>query len=311
MKNANFILSLEKYSKSLFSKLKLENKSENTLLSYKNTLSLFYEYLKTCDEITFLSIKEQDILNFLDSKESLKSSSAIVMLSHLRRLFKFIERNSDELYDFDRVFEDIKIKKNTSKPKGLTKKEQEMLIKYLDETMDNATKKRGFITYRNSFLIKLMLFSGLRISEALSITLGHLVKATNEFDSLEFTGKGSKDRFSLIQSSIISREINFFTNEYGYDIDIPIAMTLKNTPLNRINFYSIAKNIFYKAGINQKGLHILRHSFAKNIIEEGQSVTVLQSLLGHASLQTTSVYTNPTKQAIVDSVTKGANYYGK
>ena len=305
LKNTVFINKLEKFSKSLFSKLKLENKSENTLASYKNTFTSFFKYVRVCEEITLLTIKEQDILDFFSSRDSLKSSSALIMLSHLRRLFKFIERNSDELYDFDRVFEDIKIKKVTSKPKGLSKKEQKKLIEYLDELMDKTTQKSAFITHRDSFLIKLMLFSGLRISEALSITLGHLIEATSKFKSLEFVGKGSKERFSLIKNSIIEREVDFFTNECEYDINIPIATTTNNTPLNRSNFYIIAKRIFDKAGVNQKGLHILRHSFAKNIIEEGQSITVLQALLGHSSLQTTSVYTNPTKQTIIDSVTKG------
>lgn len=304
MKNKDLIQELSKYADSLFSKLRLENKSENTLLSYKNTFTTFFRFLEKYEEITFLTIKEQNILDFLNSKKDLKSSSASVMLSHLRRLFSFVERNSDELYDFNKVFEDIKIKKTSSKPKGLTKKEQKLLLDYLEEEMNKTSKKRAFVVHRNSFLIKLMLFSGLRVSEALSITLNHLFEIENGYNSLEFTGKGKKERFSVIKDSFIRKEINFFIAEYGYDKDTPIAMTTNGTPLNRSNFYIITKKIFLKAGVNKKGLHILRHSFAKNIIEKGKPITVLQSLLGHSSLQTTSVYTNPTKRTIIDAMTK-------
>ena len=312
MENKKLIETLKRYSQSLVSKMKMEQKSINTIKSYETTIRLFCAFLESYKPLTFKSIREQDIYNFFSHRSSLqgkgkelKSSSISVMISHIKKLFMFIERNSEELYDFTRVFEDIKMKKVSSSPRGLTKEEQIKVVDYLKMLTDKSTKKTAFVNNRNSFLIKLMLFAGLRISEALTISLKHLKQEENNYKSLEFIGKGNKDRFALIEQSVIASEVDYFINVYGYDMETPIAKTKKGTPLNRINFYSTVANIFKKAGVNKKGLHILRHTFAKNLVSQSKPVTVVQKLLGHASLQTTSVYTNPTKQIIIDTITKG------
>jgi len=307
--NNELIDSLEYYIETLNIKMKIENKSDNTISSYNVTYKTFLLFLsESRKNITLKSLKEEDIYLFFSYKSrnlqkqgDISTATANAILSHLKKLFKHIERNSDELYDFDRVFDDIKIKNIKSKPKGFTLKEQKNLIDYLENKMELSNK---FIDVRNSILVKFMMCGGLRISEALSIKMESINEYGNDFYELEFIGKGRKERYTLIGKEFLEKELNWLNSSPSFDKSKEIALTENGKPLNRSSFWIIIDRVYKKIGVKQAGLHVLRHTFAKNLLNNGKSVSILQSMLGHSSLQTTSVYTNPTRDMIFLAMNK-------
>ena len=306
--NSTLVQILKRYLKSLNTKMKIEKKSQHTIKSYNYTFNSFFKFLKDYDmEISLLDISEEDIYAFLEykskvNKKEISNATSNATLSHLKKLFGHIERNArKESFDFRKVFEDINIKATRKKPKGMTLKEQEILIRYLNSTVES--NPNSFLLLRNSFLIKLMLHGGLRVSEALSISINDLNDDNNMYE-IEFVGKGKKERFTVIEKSLIENEIRLLKQTPDLELDEPVAVTNnKKSRVKRENLYLIVNRIYERAGLDYTGLHILRHTFAKNLIEnKNKPITIVQSLLGHSSLQTTSIYTNPTREAVVASM---------
>jgi len=306
--NSTLIKTLKRYVKSLNTKMKIENKSEHTIKSYNYTYNSFFEFLKEYDtEISLFDISEGDIYAFFEFKSDKKgveisNATSNAILSHLKKLFGHIERNArNESFDFRKVFEDIKIKTARKKPKGMSVWEQQALLKYLDEELES--NPHNFLHLRNSFLIKLMLYGGLRVSEALSISLNDLKEGKGLLYEIEFIGKGNKERFTVIDKFLIDKEVKFLKEIPDLEHSEPVAVTNdKKSIVKRENLYTIVNRIYERAGLDYTGLHILRHTFAKNLIDNDKPITILQSLLGHSSLQTTSIYTNPTREMVVSSM---------
>ena len=147
-----------------------------------------------------------------------------------------------------------------------------------------------------------MLFGGLRASEVLSLTLDNFkcVAGSEEFYFLSFTGKGDKERFTYIKRDLIEFELNNI-NQYISNKDY-IASTSSKKQMDRFQLFKMVRSMYKSAGIKQTGLHILRHTFAKSLIENKTSLPTVQKLLGHNDIKTTMVYINPHQDTILSEL---------
>ena len=301
MENRAFCEQINSYAKSLHTKMKIEKKSLNTISNYMRTYRDFVEFCHEYEkELTFINIKEIDIYAFIEYKSATMNKQGDVsvstsngIISHLKRLFKYIERNSKELYDFDKVFEDMKVKQVTRKPKGLTDEQVKKIVSFLEELKNDET----FINYRNVLLFKLMLFGGLRASEAVSIKLSFITQ-TDGLYQITFKGKGNKNRITYIKMDYIEEEIKVLRDTFKLDDDEFISKTTSNNHMDRIQLSKMVNSLYSRAGVKVTGVHILRHTAAKSLLAQGVSIVVVQSILGHSSIATTSIYANPTDAII-------------
>lgn len=292
---------IEAYAKSFERKMKIEKKSKNTIEAYMRTYKHFVDFCNQYDkELSFKNIKEDDIYAFLDYKSEnmnkqgeLSVSSANSYVVHLKRLFNYIERNGDELYDFDRVFEDIKLKQPQRKPKGLSDEAVEKILKYLEVLKCEET----FIAFRNSLLFKVMLLGGLRASEAVTLTLS-CFKEEEDFYKISFKGKGDKNRVSYVKKEAIEDELLTLKDTFFLGENEKISRTSSGNCMDRVQLSKMVNSIYKRAGVKASGVHILRHTAAKTLLGKGVSIVVVQSLLGHNSIQTTSIYANPTDDIV-------------
>lgn len=296
-----FCETLEVFIKSLNTKMKIENMSQNTIKAYNTTYKYFIEFCEQYNKnLSFENIKEDDIYAFvsykndnLDKQGELAISSINSIVSHLKRLFKHIERNSDELYDFDKVFVDIKLKQSVRVPKGLSNNDVELLIDFFKELLQEPI----YSNIRNIILFKLMLFGGLRVSEANTIKLNDFIEQ-NGLYKINVIGKGDKQRNIFVKTIDFENELNIMKNKLNFDINLPIATTRNGKLMDRHQIRNMANSFYSRAGVKATGLHILRHTAAKRLLANKVSIVVVQSLLGHGSIQTTSIYANPTEDLI-------------
>lgn len=294
---------LERFKKSFILELKSTNKSKHTISSYSNTISSFIEFIgqyEYLDTITLKNIKKSTIIEFFEYKNEnlekqgeISAKTKVLLLAHLKTFFKHIESESDELYDFSKILE-IKIVVPKVKPKGLINDEVILLKNYLERIkLDNT-----YISYRNSLIIKLMLCGGLRKQEVIDIKLSDFIYDDKlEIYTLTVIGKGRKEREIFIKKYDIEDELDElkrFNNKY-------LCVTRTDKRMDGSEVYRAVTRIYSKINI-KASVHDLRHTYAKRLAESNVPLPILQQLLGHSSLETTSIYLNPTRDNIINSI---------
>lgn len=307
MESSPFCSEIESYVKSLTIKMRAEKKSSSTISNYNSTYVKFIAFCKAYHKkITFNNLKEDDIYAYIQYRTDiaeihgdLSNSTINGIIVHLKKLFSHIERNSDELLDFKKVFEDISIKKSIKTPKGLSNADVDNLLLHLKKIYD----PKKLIIIRNTILLKLMLFGGLRASESLTIKVSDF-KEHKQFYKITFRGKGDKKRVTYVLKSDFEYLLEDIKKIETFDIGKVIALTSSKKSMDRFGLSKAVNSIYKKAGIKSTGLHILRHTAAKRLIADNVSIVAVQSLLGHSSIQTTTIYVDPTEDMIINELSK-------
>lgn len=288
---------LENMSKSFMSNLKVTNKSKHTIDSYKNTINSFILFIKeSFDDFEIKKVKKSTLIEFLEYKnENLKKQGEIspntkkLLLMHLKSFFKHIEdENYEMMYDFRRLF-DINIKVPKRVPKGLTEEEREKLLHYLYELNMNSDK---VVDYRNSLITKMFLYCGLRKNEMISLKISDFIEEDDIYN-IYVIGKGDKEREVFIKKTHISLELEELKSKnFKY-----VCETSSKKIMDGSQVYRMLQSIYSKLNI-KASVHDLRHTFAKTLAYKDVDITIIKELLGHSSIQTTSIYANPTRKRI-------------
>lgn len=309
----NFINDLYRWYKAYKNNIKALSYSKNTLDLYCRAIDMFIEYsLQYQDEMRLSDIKSiyfTGYLAFLEDEAKrngkkvkngnyLSKSTKQTYLKAIKNFFTFISDNNDEFFTFERYFKNIKVadsSRTEEKLVYLTEKEIEQLLHVIERTKD---KKDDYNSHRNSLLIKLMLYGGLRISEALNITLADFTISQNEdIYNVKIYGKGGKEQIGYIAKKAIDDELDYFKFVAKLDEDTPIMKTKTNKQLDRTNAYQIINRIYKKGGIRKKGLHLLRHTLAMRLTQRGESLIVIKKILRHSSISTTTIYSKSTEKS--------------
>lgn len=176
-------------------------------------------------------------------------------------------------------------------PNILTKKEVVELLRATYKSYDPNKK-------RNQLIIFLLYGCGLRASELVSIRVGDI----NLADSmLRVFGKGSRERLLPIPS-LCMEVLQPYLQKIDTDENALLFGTLyanKIRPMTRQNIYAIIQEIWKRTGLKKKIYpHLIRHSFASHMMNNGANIREIQTLLGHERLSSTQVYTHLTLEKI-------------
>lgn len=300
MKNQS-IIEFEEFIKNFLLQLKMTNKSKNTISSYKNTLYAFLDYIVGIfEDFEIKNIKKSTILNFFEYKNEILQKQVEIspntkklLYTHLKTFFKYIEdENEDKLYDFSKIF-DFKINIPKRIPKGLDESEKEKLLQYLENLNINS---ENIITYRNSLIIKMFFYCGLRKNEMINLKVSDFIEEDETY-VIYIIGKGDKERELFIKKSIIDFELNELKERmFKY-----ICETSTGKLMDGSQVYRMIQSIYNKLNI-KASVHDLRHTFAKTLSYQNVDITVIKELLGHSSIQTTAIYTNPSRKRIKSAI---------
>jgi len=186
-------------------------------------------------------------------------------------------------------------------PKFLNNQQIEQLYQKAISHNNNAFKRIGVI-------IKLMFASGLRVSEIVEIPLNAI---NHNKKQITVKGKGAKERIIFF-----NEEINTFLFDYINNVR-PFFLNKKRTSpflfpskraakghLSRDAFFKDLKLLAVECGFSPTSVspHVLRHSFATNLINHDADLRSIQKMLGHENIATTEIYTHITHQKIINSV---------
>lgn len=261
--------------------------------TYFNPLKKLYEYLLFYKLYSMTQIDEELLVEILTSiTASLSDASKKNYRIAVINFFDFLDKQNEE--DGKAHIFDIQLKswagvvgaKGTKLPEFMSEEE---LAKFL-QAVENADFKSN--TTRNKLIVKIIIFTGIRVSEAIHIKRGD-ISEENDLFVIRIRAKGNKYRVvmikkPLIQSLLHSLEVNYANK------DCYVFTNKKGTPLTQAYVSRIVEQMLFQAGIRKQknGAHMLRHTFATLLYKKQKDLVLVQEALGHASLNTSRIYTH-------------------
>ena len=289
--------------------------SGETILTYFSTLKAFRKFLDGRGQ-SILTINTGDMREYfigLNERKDLSKISVNDYRAVLKAFFNYLlDQKLIQLDPMEKVGPQ-KFKK--SKHDALTMEQLEKLISQVDEA--------GTFLFRDTIMFELFWNSGLRTSELSNLKESHIkivsvkVKVLDDegkeigektykvYEIKVVEGKGGKDRFVTV-SETTTRLIKEFLS--GKHVLYPATQYLfpskRGKKMNRRQVYSVIANFLKLTSTKKKGAHVLRHTYATMMLNNGVSIMKVKELLGHSSVATTTIYAKPSKEMMKEAFNK-------
>lgn len=264
--------------------------SDKTINSYFDDLIEYNEFLGN-NFTTIVGIDKSIVNSYLKYlyERDLNKNSICRKLSSIRGLYNYLVR--EEILP-DNYFNNISNpKKDSYLPKFLNDSELNKLFEVCGE--DNP------IDQRNTLILELLYATGLRVSELVNIKIRDIDMHEKVIKVL---GKGSKERIVIYNNHTDVALKKYLEDGYQKFNKKNSGYLILNKDGDRLSdryIRNIINKLVIKAGLNIKiSPHTLRHTFATDMLEEGADLVTVKELLGHESLNTTSIYTHVTNEQI-------------
>ncbi|MBT0825003.1 tyrosine-type recombinase/integrase [Campylobacter lari] len=261
--------------------------------TYFNPLKKLYEYLLFYKLYSLKQIDEELLVEILASiSASLSDASKKNYRIAVINFFAFLDKQNEE--DQKAHVFDINLKNwaGISGSKGVKLPEymrEDEVSKFLD-AIDNTDFKNN--TIRNRLIIKIIIFTGIRVSEAINIKLKD-ISEENDLYIIRIRAKGNKYRVVMIKKELIEHLLKDVRVNY-LSCDGLLFVNRNGKALTQAYVSRIVEQILFKAGIRKQknGAHMLRHTFATLLYKKQKDLVLVQEALGHASLNTSRIYTH-------------------
>ncbi|MBS1625213.1 MAG: tyrosine-type recombinase/integrase [Bacteroidetes bacterium] len=262
--------------------------SPHTLESYQNDLEQLYYYLKTeyqKEEIelaTHLEIRSW-MVSMMEKEISPRSINR--KLSTLKSFFKFLMRKG--------------VVKKSPLAKVLAPKTAKRLPVFvekngIDKLMKEVEFPESFEGARDRIILELLYGTGMRRSELLGLRETDL---DSYHSQVKVLGKGNKERIIPIQPELRDAVKEYITHKNAHITHPSLYLFVddEGRQLNASRVYAtVKKYLNLVTTINKKSPHVLRHTYATHLMNNGADINAVKELLGHASLAATQVYTHNT-----------------
>ncbi len=259
--------------------------SSHTITSYQNDLGQFEAFLKevyTIDafaRVEHLHIRSW-IVDLMDQNISTRSVNR--KISTLKTFFKFLLKKGE--IDKNPLVKVISPKTEKKLPEFVAEKQIHALLNDIPFTDD-------FAGLRDKVILELLYATGMRLSELIGLTDDKIDWRKGSFKVL---GKGNKERIIPVDKKLlelIEAYVHLRDQEFG--TSTALLVTDKGKPLYPKFVYRRVREALNKVTtLDKKSPHVLRHTFATLLLNEGADLNAIKELLGHASLAATQVYTH-------------------
>ena len=264
---------------------------ENTVLGYLNDLNNYNLYIKE-NNINYKKINKEEIRGYLKYLDELKRSKSSISrsLSALRNFYTYLMHNN--IVD-NNPYKNIR---NPKKDKKLPNFLQHDELKTIFDSIDMSTS----LGLRNRLIIELLYATGIRVSELTSLKLSNIDMNNQE---IRILGKGSKERIVFF-GDYAKHFLELYIKEARPDLlkqnkSETLLINNSSEPLSRRGVELIVDEVVKKAALKHNiSPHVLRHTFATDMLNNGADLKSVQELLGHESLSTTQIYTHITNERL-------------
>ncbi len=262
------------------------NYSKHTIIAYERDLKVFFEFLKTTfSEEDPSAVNYSMIRSWIVSLvgQGISNRSINRKISSLKTYYKFLLKTEQIEATPLAKHKSLKVSKKIQVPFSETE---------IDEVINLLANPTDFKTARDKVIVELFYSTGMRRAELINLRLKDIDAGQGYVKVL---GKRNKERLIPLLSSVLSsvQEYVHFRNEIDVVDDDYLLLTNKGVKIYETLVYRLITNYFSQASQKvKKSPHILRHSFATHLLNEGADLNAVKELLGHASLASTQVYTH-------------------
>ena len=256
--------------------------SDNTLQSYKRDLKQFKRYIEAC-EINYNHVKEEDIKDYIKElqEEGKKASSISRCIASIRSFYQFVLKRKKIKVDPTANIQSPKIEKRV--PSVLTSKEVELL---LDQPKDVDLKGT-----RDKAMLEFAYATGMRVTEIISLNIDDV----NLEEGYVTCKTGNKQRTIPLGTMSLNALKEYVDDARDVliknDDEKALFVNVNGGRLTRQGFWKIIKYYKEQAHITKDITpHVLRHSFATHLLQNGADLKAIQTMLGHSDISSTQVY---------------------
>jgi integrase/recombinase XerD len=293
--NTQILDLLTKFNQLYINAKKSQNLSQNSISLYYRVLERFYDFcadeLANNEYLSVNGINKYFLGNYIFSlhKNKISRTSQKTHLTVIKNYLHFIADSDIPEFGFLKVnLSGYKIKTDSKVKDSFSQDDQNRIIAYTQR----LDKEKSYLANRNSLLLKMLLFTGVRISELINIKWSDIEEYYDETHGHIITilvnGKGNKQRYTYLLQDEVEDNLEYIhqsQRDNGY-----LFETAHGNPCNRSNLFVTVKKLLAKAGVAKSGLHIFRHTFARNLVSNNHNLATIKELLGHSNISVTAQF---------------------
>ncbi|WP_334059071.1 tyrosine-type recombinase/integrase [Polaribacter sp. P097] len=267
-----------------------KNYSKHTVIAYQKDLNSFKSFIQiNFGQEDLLEVNYSQIRSWIVSlvEDEISNRTINRKISSLKSFYKFLQKTEQIKSNPLQKHKALKVAKKVQVPFS-----QKEVATVLESNTENS-----FVSIRNKLMVEIFYSTGIRRAELINIQLKDINSGSNV---LKVLGKRNKERLVPILNSVL-KTLNLYLNhrknisnnsEY-------LFITEKGNKIYETLVYRVINSYFSKVSSKvKKSPHMLRHSFATHLLNEGADLNSVKELLGHSSLASTQVYTHNSLDAI-------------
>jgi integrase/recombinase XerC len=269
--------------------------SQNTIIAYQTDLEQFFSFLiSQYDGPAVADITAGFVKSWLAEmrEEEMTPKSLNRKISSLKSLFKYLLKSGEVKQSPLTTI--ISPKSGKRLPSFVAQNDMETLKQYVEfpDTWKGQTDK---------LLLAVFYATGIRLSELINLKESHVDVANNQIKVL---GKGNKERIIPVSKELINSLRTYLLNKKELRVENGVYnffVNEKGKPLYPKYVYNVVKaNLSLVTTLQKKSPHVLRHTFATHLTNNGADLNAVKELLGHSSLAATQIYTHNTIDKLKD-----------
>lgn len=279
----------------------IRNIGINSIHVYFIPLEKLFTFLTSFGAASMKEIDEELLSDFLATETSnLSDATKKNYRIALTTFFAYIDKQNEETngnaYRFGIELKNwggLSGKSGQKLPSFMHKDEVRRFIDAID-----AYPFSDKVIARNRLIIKIILYTGIRVSEALNIDMKDFIKEENNY-IIQVRGKGNKTRIVMIKESIIKKDLENWLAIRCCNNNV-LVCNQKGNVLTQAYVSRTVEKILLSASIrkDKNGAHMLRHTFATLLYQNSKDLILVQESLGHADINTSRIYTHFDKEKL-------------
>lgn len=269
--------------------------SRHTVISYENDLTTFFDFIHTEFSVTtIVDIKPAFIRTWLAGlkEKGLESKTINRKISALKSFFKYQLKQG--VVQTSPMVTIVSPKVNKRLPQFVEEKDINTLFNYVEfpDTWEGKTHR---------LLLQLFYNTGMRQAELVNLKESQIDKSNG---SIKVLGKGNKERVLPVSAALINEMLLYVQEKRQLPEDADTTFLFVNTKGRQLYpkyvYNAVKQYLTAVTTIDKRSPHVLRHTFATHLMNNGADLNAVKELLGHSSLAATQIYTHNTIDKLKD-----------